>query len=1193
MRIIVPATVSLLCALSGMAQGLRTAGTLLVDISAEALTGNDGDAVAQWPNSGSLGGNFSALTGNTGATFTNSLLGKKAVLFSGTTQSVLTNCVAPSSLTGGNPWTVEAWIWAPSLRPSSSVYLSWTQDRGGGSYEDKVRMMLRYDSSTIAVDHKGCSVSFGYGVPVAGAWHHIVAAHSALGPEHLYVDGNLSGAAAEDLKLESGKPLALGGVLQLNTAAYTNVFSGAVSRIRIHTGTLSEQDARHNYLEEAWAYNAANSTAWTGGAGNWNDTANWTNGTVGGPGKAVRVVSGAIAVTNNVTASALSALDIMAGSIGLSASASRLDTRSPFFLGRGAANAAALNLDRGSMTVSSGTGPAFLDMGMEGAAGTLTVGGTESASTLSASRIRIFAGSGNSDIQVKSNAVLELDGVLAEAVTNVSMGAAGGTLRNKAGSTMGYLHNVPQVKIGAGGLIFDAVTNSAMAVSSVLTHDPAAPAQDGGIRKISPGTLILSGANTYAGETSVEAGSLVLAPRLLDGLVYRLDASSNALSTLTFDGTGSNVVSWADANGSGILFTSNKTEKCPAYDASLFGGRGGLRFSRDPTICRLAADRSSRVQSVFAVFSAAGGNSIGGFWGQSGGDYGIRFNSTSVQYAGNGNDFASSGWMYVNGADGTSFTQGQPAVLTAIAGAAQTWLTAIGDYWASTNYRRVYKGDIAEVLAYDRRLDDLERKAVEQHLMAKWLGTVPAPDFSAPLLPSNSVLNIRSGASVELGGSSVRLAALNGSGSIGNRSVFPAALTFGAGGLYAGAITGNVSIVKTGSGRATLSGPNTFTGTATIEAGTLMLASGVTAITGLVYRLDASQTNTLTTLADGSNVTAWADAGGSGYTFATTNDIHCPVYDRALFNGRGGLRFGLGSRKRMCGSAVTNAQTVFAVNMIRDTLNDNGGFWGTDAADKGLRIGGTTWYFPGNGDDFHYVGAGGLVGVNGVASNANVTVGQPHLVTSVSGSPQSFKPAIGDYWCSPSWPGRYYRGEVAEILVYERRLTDLERQIVEASLMAKWFPTTGGGAVVPQTATVSVAAGAALDLAGGAVTIASLSGGGSVSNGLLTVTGDVAPDGNLNLPAAPALTGRLTLDVAANGACDSISVAGAIDVSGLALLLNLPQSVPSVASYTLVSAPGGVAGKFASAAVAGPWNLIYEPAAVRLVYCAGTLLMLH
>jgi autotransporter-associated beta strand protein len=84
-----------------------------------------------------------------------------------------------------------------------------------------------------------------------------------------------------------------------------------------------------------------------------------------------------------------------------------------------------------------------------------------------------------------------------------------------------------------------------------------------------------------------------------------------------------------------------------------------------------------------------------------------------------------------------------------------------------------------------------------------------------------------------------------------------------------------VAVSKIGAGNAVFAGQNTLSGPLTIEAGTLSLVSGSSLVTGLVYRLDASEPETLTFLADGSNVTAWADAEGSGFVFATTNDLNC------------------------------------------------------------------------------------------------------------------------------------------------------------------------------------------------------------------------------------------------------------------------------------------------------------------------------
>jgi len=292
----------------------------------------------------------------------------------------------------------------------------------------------------------------------------------------------------------------------------------------------------------------------------------------------------------------------------------------------------------------------------------------------------------------------------------------------------------------------------------------------------------------------------------------------------------------------------------------------------------------------------------------------------------------------------------------------------------------------------------------------------------------------------------------------------------------------------------------------------------------------------------------------------------------------------------MVGSTVTNAQTVFAVNMFRDLSNDNGGFWGQDGNDTGLRAGGATWYYPGNGNDFHSTNYGGIVYLNGVISNNTATVGQPHLVTSVSGIQRSFKPAIGDYWGSSTWSTRYYRGEVAEILVYDRRLADSERQLVEAALMDKWFPAMSPA--LPQTAAVTVNAGATLDLQDSYMTITSLAGGGLVTNGTLSVTGAVAPTGTLTIAGSPSLTGTLTVNVAANGTCDRLAVAGALNLSDLALTANSLPPRPSTTSFIIVTAAGGITGTFESVSLPKPWRVVYDANAVRLIYFSGTIIQI-
>ena len=72
-----------------------------------------------------------------------------------------------------------------------------------------------------------------------------------------------------------------------------------------------------------------------------------------------------------------------------------------------------------------------------------------------------------------------------------------------------------------------------------------------------------------------------------------------------------------------------------------------------------------------------------------------------------------------------------------------------------------------------------------------------------------------------------------------------------------------------------------------------------------------------------------------------------------------------------------------------------------------------------------------------------------------------------------------------------------------------------------------------------------------------------------------------------------LAVAGALDLSGLTLELNLPTEPPAVGSYTLITAAGGIQGVFEQASVAKPWRLVVEPTAVRLTYVSGTLMLLQ
>ncbi|RYD90868.1 MAG: hypothetical protein EOP50_15240, partial [Sphingobacteriales bacterium] len=103
---------------------------------------------------------------------------------------------------------------------------------------------------------------------------------------------------------------------------------------------------------------------------------------------------------------------------------------------------------------------------------------------------------------------------------------------------------------------------------------------------------------------------------------------------------------------------------------------------------------------------------------------------------------------------------------------------------------------------------------------------------------ATNALTINAGAAVDLNGTNQSVGALNGGGTVINDLAGTSTLTISnelAGGNFSGTIAdgiGTVAVVKTGDGFQTLSGASTYTGTTTINAGTLKVGSSTFAGTG-------------------------------------------------------------------------------------------------------------------------------------------------------------------------------------------------------------------------------------------------------------------------------------------------------------------------------------------------------------------------
>jgi hypothetical protein len=96
---------------------------------------------------------------------------------------------------------------------------------------------------------------------------------------------------------------------------------------------------------------------------------------------------------------------------------------------------------------------------------------------------------------------------------------------------------------------------------------------------------------------------------------------------------------------------------------------------------------------------------------------------------------------------------------------------------------------------------------------------------------------------------------------------------------------------------------------------------------------------------------------------------------------------------------------------------------------------------------------------------------------------------------------------------------------------------------------IQLGASAVLDLCTNlqSQTLANLSGSGIISNGVLAVTGAIAPGGTnavgtLTVANSAGLSGKLLVDVASDGTSDLLAIVGGMNLSGLSLEIATPRS---------------------------------------------------
>jgi autotransporter-associated beta strand protein len=317
--------------------------------------------------------------------------------------------------------------------------------------------------------------------------------------------------------------------------------------------------------------------------------------------------------------------------------------------------------------------------------------------------------------------------------------------------------------------------------------------------------------------------------------------------------------------------------------------------------------------------------------------------------------------------------------------------------------------------------------------------------------------------------------------------------------------TGTGTLVKAGAGTLALAGRNTHRGPTIINAGKVKLQAPAAPVPGALYWLDASDPGFVVRDAAG-NVSQWGDKSGNGRNFIQDTAAARPLYVANVLGGKPVVRFnGAGSQMIMVSN--TTPLSTFIVTIPGSTLGGDRGIWGSWDQDYGWRQGTAGWYGDKNNADWPGLNTGDVYtnGVLGDRNNMPIAAGVPVLIEGIrtNGTAAFANTGIGRY-STVSGGGRYFQGDIAEILVYPSVLSAADRRAVEAYLMAKWLGAVAGGVItndiLSTNSAVFLAAGATLDL-GGAPTpaIGSLSdqggGGGLVTssaatNSLLTLGHD-------------------------------------------------------------------------------------------------------
>lgn len=602
----------------------------------------------------------------------------------------------------------------------------------------------------------------------------------------------------------------------------------------------------------------------------------------------------------------------------------------------------ATNTYAGGTTIRNGT---TVQIGTAGAlgSGTVTLDGGKLAATssLTLTNSLAFAAGQRSTVAAATGKTLDIDGSLAlngsatavfgsttengtvrlDSGTTIVSGSAavvvaGGTLQVADTSRAAAIFpNVASTTVNTGATLdlngYSVTIGNLQGAGTLKTRTGNFPAQTttvqsgnfagsitgtGQLVKTTAGTLVLTGANSYSGNTTISGGTLQLGDGGTTGSIDNGNITNNA--SLVFNR--SNAMNFTRAiSGSGSVTQS---------------GTGTLTLSGANTYAGGTRVNSGTLQVAAASALGSGGLTMAGG----------KLAATSTMTFSNGVSFAAGTASTIAAATNRTLTLGGALNLGANATATFGSATETGVVSLAGNSATVDTTAAVVVAGGTLRVGN-------GPLVSAVLGNIAST-------------TVNSGATLDLNSQNVSIRNIQGAGTLQTGSKSSQATL--AGGLFGGVIAGAGKLVKSGTDTLTLTGTNTYTGGTTISAGTLQIGNGGTtgSISGNIVDNGVLQFNRSDDIAYAGGISGTGSltksgagtltlTGTNGYTGGTT------IEAGTLQVGNGGTT---GS---IAGSITNNAALVFDRSDSLTVAGDIGGTGGLTSNGTGtLILAGTNSY---------------------------------------------------------------------------------------------------------------------------------------------------------------------------------------------------------------------------------------------------------